>query len=169
MIDQKAAAEFIALVGVLFEYNAEEGVIRWKSCEECPTHLRGRIAGEKGSDGYRYIKLNGRRTGAHRIAWILHYKEIPDQIDHINMVRSDNRVANLRNASIAENNRNRRKQSNNTSGYKGVTFHKASKKYNAKIMADKKRYSLGHFNTAEEASIAYQTAARSLHGQFART
>ncbi len=127
----------------------------------------GSVAGCPQKD-YHYIEINKRRISAHRIAWALHYGVWPSlPIDHINLDRFDNRIENLRLASVAENNRNRPKQSNNTTGYKGVTLHKKTGKFCAKIMANKVRYSLGYYETAEEAAEAYKKAALRLHGDFA--
>lgn len=119
---------------------------------------------------YVYVMFHRKGILAHRLAWAIHYGHWPNRpIDHINYDRFDNRLVNLRLATIAENNRNRPKQSNNTSGFKGVTFHKGFGKYQAKIMAEKKRYSLGYFDSARDASIAYAAAAKILHGEYART
>ena len=118
--------------------------------------------------GYRYVAYQNKRYAAHRIIWAMTHGTWPDQIDHINMVRDDNRPANLRDATISQNNRNRGRQSNNTSGFKGVTMHKGTGKFHAKIMANRVRKSLGYFRTAEEAAFAYQTAAKELHGEFSR-
>lgn len=160
--------ELIAQAEALLDYDKNSGELRWKQNELVRKDLRGQIAGWLSQDGYRYLKIDNKRLCAHRVVWMLYHKEIPDQIDHINMDRADNRIANLRNACIAENNRNRTKQSNNTSGFKGVTFHKSTKKYHAKIMVNKVRHSLGYFENAETASVAYQNASRELHGNFSR-
>lgn len=119
---------------------------------------------------YIYVSYHRRRILAHRLAWALYYGEWPRKpIDHINCNRHDNRIANLRLVTVAENNRNRPKQSNNTTGYKGVTLHRTTGRYEAKISANKKRYFLGSFPSAEEAFRAYSEAAKTLHGIHART
>lgn len=156
----------IEFIRSVLEYNPETGSMLWK--KRTGSKQPGQQAGYKKKDGYWYIHVNKRHVTLHRVAWVIYYGEWPDQIDHINMDRADNRIANLRNASVAENNRNRTKQSNNTSGYKGVTFNKASGKYQAKIQHNKKPYCLGYFDTAIEASLAYKKAAEELHNEFAR-
>jgi hypothetical protein len=88
-------------------------------------------------------------------------------VDHVNRDGLDNRRSNLRLATHAQNMRNRKRQSNNTSGYHGVTYWKHCGRYAALIRVDGKRRHIGLFATAEEAALAYDEAARSAHGEFA--
>lgn len=88
--------------------------------------------------------------------------------DHRNGDGLDNRRANLREATPGENGQNCRKRSHNTSGFKGVTWHKHRRKWLAQIKpGDGKNRFLGYFLTAEEAARAYDSAARELHGEYA--
>jgi hypothetical protein len=89
-------------------------------------------------------------------------------IDHENGNPLDNRVRNLRFANKAKNGWNRGKPKTNTSGYKGVSWYKKKRKWVAQIVANKKSYYLGLFDTKEEAYAAYCEAAYRLHGEFAR-
>ena len=89
------------------------------------------------------------------------------RVDHVNGDPLDNRVRNLRMASQAENMRNRTKTRANTSGYKGVTFHGQTRKWKAYIKKNYKQHYLGLFPTPQEAAIAYNHAAKLLHGEFA--
>ena len=106
-----------------FEYDAETGVLTriFKSGKR-------RVAGANVRSGdYIRVSFNGKEYPAHRLIWLLVYGQSPDQfIDHINGVRTDNRLANLRLASDAENKRNVGIRSHNTSGEKGVTWDKAN-------------------------------------------
>jgi hypothetical protein len=88
--------------------------------------------------------------------------------DHINLDGLDNRRANLRPATHAENLRNRGRQTNNSSGFKGVTWNKRSRKWQAQIGVDRGKRYLGNFVDPEDAARAYDLAARDLHGEFAR-
>lgn len=90
-----------------------------------------------------------------------------ETVDHVNRNPLDNRRSNLRIASIAEQQYNKVMMSNNTSGYKGVFWNTARKKWNAKINVNKKQVHLGYFNTPEEAHAAYCEAAKKYHGEFA--
>lgn len=91
------------------------------------------------------------------------------EIDHRNLNKLDNRRENLRICTHAQNNQNEDKQSRNTSGFKGVNWHKASRKWRASIRANNKQIALGVFDSPVEAAMAYDKAAVELHGEFART
>ncbi len=88
--------------------------------------------------------------------------------DHINNDKLDNRKCNLRTATKSQNDCNRRRQRNNTSGFKGVSFHKSSGKWTARIALHRKMHNLGLFPTPELAHKAYCKAAKELHKEFAR-
>lgn len=90
-------------------------------------------------------------------------------VDHKNQNGLDCRRNNMRLATKVQNGRNRDKPKNNKSGYKGVSWHKQKKKWRAYIIADSGYRHLGYFGTPEEAAITYDEAAKSLHGEFART
>ena len=121
------------------------------------------------SDGYFKGELAGKTLFAHRVIWAIQTGAWPDEmVDHINGVRTDNRWINLRAASPSENQHNRGPQKNNTSGYKGVSWDKNSKAWRAQIKKFGKETCFGPFETALEASEAYQRAAAELHGSFAK-
>jgi len=106
---------------------------------------------------------------AHRLAWLYVTGSWPDfEVDHVNLDGTDNRWANLRLATSSQNQRNRRLQSNNTSGYKGVHKLKNNGKFLAYIKVHGKQKRLGIFDTAEQAYEHYVAAAEELHGEFSR-
>lgn len=88
-------------------------------------------------------------------------------VDHINGDGLDNRRANLRQATHAENMRNRRRAISNRSGYKGVYWVRDRRKWKAQIKAGGRKYELGRFSDASDAARAYNEAAVRLHGEFA--
>lgn len=150
----------------MLHYNPETGILTWRK----KRNHKSVQAGCLNKNGYRYVVINKQRHQEHRVAWAIQYGEWPkDCIDHENMVRSDNRLANLREATVTENNRNRGPQSNNTTGFKGVTRDKNTGRYQARIRDNKKTFHLGCFDTAKEASEAYVSAAAIHHGTFGRT
>ena len=128
----------------------------------------GKEAGGMGHAGYRLVSVDGVVLLAHRIAWAIHTGMWPEgHIDHINGVKSDNRICNLRVASNAENLRNQRKRVSNSSGVKGVSWNKQKQKWTAQIGIDGKDKYLGSFDNLNEAASCYQKAATELHKSFA--
>lgn len=120
------------------------------------------------ANGYRYLWVDGKCKLAHRLAWLITTGDEPaGQIDHINGDRLDNRISNLRVASRSENGQNRGIQANNTSGYVGVSWHKANAMWWAGIKLNGKRKSLGYFHDPAEASAAYLDAKRRMHPAWA--
>lgn len=142
----------------VLNYNPLTGIFTRKS---------GKIAGFTELKGYRSLKINYKSYKEHRLAWLYIYGEFPkNQIDHINGIKDDNRIQNLRLATASENMINRKIFKNSKSPYKGITFHKNQKKWTAKIQVNKKRLWLGSFNSAEDALLAYNEASKKYHGAF---
>lgn len=130
----------------------------------------GDIIGAKGPvgstcrNGYVYVTFGMRKILAHRLAWLIHHGEWPaQQIDHINMVRTDNRIENLRLASPCQNGQNASLKLSNSSGYPGVYFNCVAGRYFAQIRVNGKRQWLGAFDDAKDAGMAYAEAKRRLH------
>lgn len=151
----------------LLVYDPESGALSWRSDR---SNLRaGASAGTLDRKGYLRLQIDKKRYFAHRVAYAIHTGEWPSsQIDHIDGDPANNRIANLREASGHQNMWNRRKPAANTSGYKGVSFRKDLRRYQAYVAAHGKMRHIGYFDSAEEASEAYQAAAQGLHGEFFR-
>ena len=145
----------------LLNYDPDTGVFTWRVArKKCSV---GAIAGCL-SGGYIAVMVEGRYYRCHRLAWCHFYGVWPErEIDHINLVKSDNRISNLREVSSSQNKQNKPKQANNTSGFKGVSWHKRDSRWQAKIMLNGKLHFLGMFDIPEDASAAYEDAALKLH------
>lgn len=114
--------------------------------------------------GYSRGPVFSKTYTAHQVAWALHYGEWPAQaIDHINGDRTDNRIANLRCVTVAENARNQRLRADNSSGTAGVRPSRWASRWEAHITHDYRRIHLGTFNTKEEA-VAARKAAEAKYG-----
>ena len=144
-----------------FAYDAISGQVTWKA-KPAKQILVGARAGCVWKDARnRYIRIvcTGKWIFAHHVAFVLTYGRYPDgDIDHINGIGTDNRLTNLREVSHAENMRNQRRSSANTSGCMGVDFHNVANKWRARIIVDKKEMHLGVFDTKTEAVAARKAA-----------
>ncbi len=98
---------------------------------------------------------------SHRAAWAIYYGEYPkNHIDHINGVRTDNKIINLRDVTRSENQRNMKTHKHNTSGHTGVGFHKKTEKWRANIWKNNKQIHLGLFDDFEGAVAARKSAEK---------
>lgn len=147
----------------LLDYSPETGLFFWRRSNSSVSTV-GSIAGRSvNSDGYKQIVINKRFYKAHRLAWFYARGDWPDQIDHINGDRTDNRLENLRNVSSQQNAQNQRKpHSNNKSGFLGVSK-RSDGRFQAEIRVSGKKHYLGAFLTPEKASAAYVAAKRQMH------
>jgi len=171
--DPNLTAEFIRSI---LDYDLETGVFRWKSRPEC-SDIRNslwtvRVAGTK-VRGYIQIAIyvEGRTISiyAHRLAWLYVYGIWPTQhVDHINGEKTHNAIANLREATISENARNRPKRKDNKSGFTGVMFRASRKKWEGRIMVRGKNVWRRLFDTAAEAHAERMKVLPQHHGEFAR-
>ena len=148
----------------LLSYDPETGLFINLTQRRGPAK-KGSIAGCKRHNGYIYIKIDGKQYRAHRLAWLyVHGNFSGKDLDHINEIKTDNRIVNLRLATNQENGHNVSNPSiNNTSGFLGVTWHKQYQKWQAQITTNGKYKHLGYFNTAEEAYKTYLKAKREFH------
>lgn len=151
----------------LYNYDHETGEFTWK-----PSQVRGRKAGAKAgsytNDGYLLLFVGGRKFRAHRIAWLHFYGKWPDHlIDHINGVKDDNRIANLRDVPNDMNRHNqKRAHKTNRIGLLGVRVTRCGG-FETRIHTKGKYVHLGTYRTAEEAHAVYVSAKQRLHAGFA--
>jgi hypothetical protein len=116
----------------------------------------GALAGSINNCGYRILHScynnQSRVISAHRMHWYIIHKRVPiGWIDHINGVRDDNRIENLRECTPSQNSRNRQLGKDNTSGFTGVSFNEKKQQWEAQIILFNSRKHLGSFTTKEEA------------------
>lgn len=149
----------------LFIYRNGE-LIRRIDIGQC--FFRGSVAGSicKRS-GYKSIQIYGKSYKVHRLIFLLKKGYLPENVDHINGNKLDNRIENLREANKYENNRNSKLRKDNISGYKGVSFCPLTKKWRSRIVVFKKEILLGKYDLKEDAAIAYNKAATLYFKDFA--
>ncbi len=156
--------ELLALISKRLCYDPLTGDCVWVYCPEHPGSV-GRIAGSVRKDGYLKISVKGRKLAGAHIAWFLYGGKWPDlDLDHINGIRSDNRIDNLRLATQQQNSANMKGHGRYLKG-----VYKASpNRFGAQIRVDNILYQLGLFRTEEAAHAAYIQAAQRYFGDFAR-
>ena len=146
----------------LLHYNPDTGVFTWL-VYRAPLARAGDIAGTHDSHGHRQIRVQRKLYGAHRLAWFYAQGEWPKfDIDHMNRIKDDNRIANLRDVSTTLNCQNAvEARSNSKSKLLGV--HRTRYSFIAQIAVNGKKQHLGSFKTADAAHAAYVEAKRELH------
>ena len=128
----------------------------------------GQQFGSYHDKGYRQGWFKGKMYKEHRLIWLIVYGRLPDKdLDHINGVKDDNRIGNLREATKSENLYNK-KGIGGSSKYKGVSFNKRLQKYVAYASLNKKRYHLGTFECEIAAAKAYDEFANRNFGNYKR-
>ena len=149
------------LVSKYLAYNPETGAFtRLKTSGPKKADERvGAVCGR-----YLQVGVCGRAIRGHRLAWFLTHGYFPKTINHINGDGLDNRLCNLREVTQQQNIHNHRKPpKHNTSGFLGVSYYKAGKKFSAHINLDGKKIHLGYFDDPELGHQAYLVAKRKLH------
>ncbi len=134
-----------------------------------PTARKDAKAGcARGQRGYHRMYVDGKPYYLHRLIWILFYGELPEQIDHIDGDRANSHVANLRAATKSQNHYNKGPAARNKSGFKGVCWHKVTKKWVVQIREGGRVKHLGYFEDPILAAECYDREAVRIQGEFAR-
>lgn len=158
----------------VLDYSPDSGKLFWKENTLHSSYWNKKYANKEAgcisSDGYVVITYRGKTYKAHRIAWFLLTGKIPDKfIDHINMIKSDNRAVNLREATVAQNAANRVTQKNSTTKCKGVGYRKDINKWYSRIGFRGKTYFLGYVDSMSEAKRRYDEKAKSFYSDYSRS
>jgi hypothetical protein len=151
----------LEIVESYIDYNPETGIGVWKRKTTPNTPIKiGSKVGYTKNNGYVYIKFFGKEYAAHRLFWLLYYKQDPGSkfIDHMDLNRSNNKIANLRLVTKSENGLNTSLSSNNKTGAVGVHYCNRTQKFVARIKIHDQPRHLGCFENIEDAIIARQKA-----------
>lgn len=144
-------------------YSPDTGELNW--LVQRGRVVPGQRAGAFDHRGYLIVRIFGRIYKAHRVAWLMVHGSWPKgQIDHINGMKSDNRLCNLRDVSALINSQNQHKAQtrNRSSGLRGVTLDRFTGKWKAQLRFAGRNYQIGRFNSPEEAHHAYVTKKNAL-------
>ena len=140
----------------LLDYDPDTGVFSWKVRRR---RIKiGDIVRATNRDGYICMGIDYKTYLVHRLAWLYVHGEFPEEIDHINHDRADNRICNLRGVTRVENRKNQLIHRNNTSGVAGVYWNKRDKKWVARIKVNGKFKGLGIFDDINLAKQAREQA-----------
>ena len=151
----------------LLWYDAQTGVFRWRKEMRRGIIKPWSVAG--GVDNYGYIKIKIKQIDyrAHRLVWMYVYGQMPtNEIDHINGIRNDNRLCNLRPVTVKQNKENVALRKDSSTGCLGVHFCKKTKKYVAKISHNKKPIYVGRFDNIDDAATAVRQKRREIYSHY---
>lgn len=148
----------------LFEYR--DGILYSKINRYKTTTKKGSVIGYPCESGYLRTGLNYKTYKIHRLIFIMFHGYSPKEIDHINGIKTDNRIENLREVTTSQNQCNKSISKRNTTGIKNVT--KECSKWRVRISVNKKMINIGFFDDIELAELVAQEARNKYHGEFAR-
>jgi HNH endonuclease len=164
MMPKKDLISHERLLSVL-SYSVDDGLFRWRQ-KLSRASIVGGVAGCANSYGHIRIVVDGRFYMAHRLAWFYVYGVWPLVIlDHINRLRSDNRISNLREANYKQNQWNINMRPSNRSGFTGVYWESSKNLWRAACMTNGVKRYLGYFRSAEEASKRYLEHVKDVRGE----
>lgn len=148
-----------------------DGKLFWKTrgVSHVDKQFAGKQAGCLRPDGYTTIAWQGGHVLAHRAIWIIENGAIPtgSYIDHINQVKSDNRISNLRLCSISQNNCNAKLRRDSTSRVKGVCWDTQQNKWKARVTYKGQQYHAGFYSDLKDAATAIEKKRQAVHNEFA--
>lgn len=154
----------------LFDYR--DGTLYWRERDDVLKRWNSKHAGKQAGcpSGHGYIKVRfaGRSYYVHQIVFLMHHGYFPEVTDHADYDTTNNRIENLRASTKSTNGMNRDKPRSNTSGVKGVVWHKGGKKWMAKVMVGGRDIYLGLYADFDEAVSVANAARIKNHGDFAR-
>lgn len=144
-------------------YDSANGGFTWATSCQYKPRSGSRVGGSDGR-GYLMTRLLGHRFKVHRLVWLWHHGELPQgSIDHINRIRSDNRIENIRLATDLQNQGNMESM---TRSFAGVSRDPKGRGFVARIQRHGKKTYLGYFATKDAARAAYVEASRRLRGEY---
>ena len=156
-----------ALLQELFEY--KDGDLYWKKVPSNNYRLNQMKVGYASTKSkYLQVSIHKKKYYVHRIVFMFHHGFMPEALDHIDGNKKNNAIENLRQATLSQNQYNKKIARHNTSGIKGVYWHKRSEKWMARCTINKKCFYIGSYKNLNEAKVAVINFRKTHHGEFAR-
>lgn len=144
-------------------YNPETGIFI-RTVNRSRNAKIGDVAGYKHHSGYKDIIIKGKTYRQHRLAWLYVYGEFPKhEIDHVNGIKDDNRLVNLRECTRSENQQNRKSKNNSSSKYVGVNWSKNKRQWRSRITINGVQKHIGYFDSEIDAFKAYCKEKLKIH------
>ena len=150
----------------VLSYCPDTGNLLWRITKSA-TAPAGSIAGSVNEKGHVNLQIDKTLYAAHQVVFLLHHGYLPEEIDHADQNKQNNRIGTLRPCKSSQNKGNIGLLRSNTSGFKGVSFNKRSGKFHAQIKIHGKQTYLGRFADPRDAALAYNAAAIEHFGTFA--
>lgn len=144
----------------------KDGLLFWRNIPSVHPKARGKEAGSLSGNGYKQVGIEKNVLPQHRVIFFMFHGYWPDYIDHINRVKTDNRIENLRECQVWQNGVNKRQKNSSKYGT-NVTYHKRDKKYRVQVHVNKKPVSFGYYDDLELAQLVASEAREKYYGEFA--
>lgn len=148
------------------EYNLDTGLFKRvkRASNRSPV---GWFEGANNGDGYKRIRVGDKSYLAHRLAFLSEFGFMPRMVDHIDGVRANNRIANLRECSRSQNSMNSKLSTANSSGFKNVYWHKRDKRWAVTVNVGGRQSSFGYYDDLELACLVAEEVRDKYYGEFA--
>lgn len=146
----------------LFDYR--DGELYWKISKQ--KIIKGSKAGTLHHSGYVYLRINGKHYASHRLIFMMFNGYLPEFIDHIDRNKSNNKIENLRATTKQQNSFNANLSKANSSGIKGVSWHKKDKKWQVYLSVNKKLKNFGSYYDLNLAKFVAETMRYKYHKEF---
>lgn len=147
-------------------FEHRDGVLYWKK-QTSTRAIVGNKAGRVDKNGYVVVGLNHKRYKAHRIVFLMEHGYVPPILDHIDGNRSNNKIENLRAATVSQNMQNSKTYKSNNSGIKGVSWEKDRNKWKVQIMLHGKNKVIRNLEDLELAELVAIEVRNKYHGEYA--
>ena len=147
-------------------FNYKDGDLFWNIKPNTRVRI-GDKAGSQDAKGYLYLSLDRKKYPVHHIVFLYFNGYLPKMIDHIDNIKNNNKIENLREATYSQNNRNVLLRKDNKSGIKNVFFEKWTKKWKVMLRIDGKRKCFGRYSDVDLAELVAIEARNKYHGEYA--